>query len=564
MMTLPRVGQEVLVDFLTGDPEQPVVVGRVFNTTNPVIERLPERATRSAWKSDTSPVPGGFNEILLEDRKGEELLYEQAERDARRLVKQDETETVVRDRRKAVAGNETETTQRHRIQVTDRDRLEMTGGNRTTAVERTRRDRVERDAIERIEAAELVFVERDAHGITRGIDREKTEQHLHLQVGGSRQEAVGGGDSLTVGERYQESVGSDPVMAVGPNEGTIHLVAGSAIVLEAAAEAAVLGAGGFIDIAGGVVTIEGAEVVINEGGGPGSLPGPGAKLPEPPREAVVEPPSPPQIAPPAEKDSFYELLVLDEFEAPISGLDVVVTTPDGTTTETTDASGRVRVAPAPPQLASAYVKNPGDVARLLVGREKGPRRTTLLPDGKPWHVRTPVDLAQTILLPEKEPQKLMIVTRLDLAHHAARSPYDRHAPAGSAALTVKGDDPVVLGMQSDGGNAEAIVMARVTRPGDATGTEPARGLPQQQAESTGASTEWLRANVDSLHDAVFRGAFDAAFQVLATIPLDPPADVPTPVETSSEQASFDMALAALEAQGIHDAPVDADAEQEQV
>jgi len=283
----------VFVDFLEGDPEQPVIVGRLFNQTNPVIERLPEHDTRSAWKSDSSPGSSGFNEILFEDRKGSELVHAQAQQDARRLVKQNDTSTVVHDRRKLVEDNELETTGANRVQETQRDRVELTYQDRTTAIDGTRRDRVNRDALERLEGDQVVRVGEDRHTLTTGLRRELVEHDAHLQIGGRRPESVGGTDSLTVGKSLQESVGSYSVDASGP-EGWIHMIAWKTeIVIESATEVTVKGAGGFVKVDGGGVTLVGAEVVINEGGSPGSLPGPGPHLPVPPRIVVVDEPAPP-------------------------------------------------------------------------------------------------------------------------------------------------------------------------------------------------------------------------------------------------------------------------------
>lgn len=290
MMTLPRLGQEVLVDFVEGDPEQPVIVGRLFDAMNPVIEPLPERATRSAWKSDSGA--GSFNEVLFEDEKGAELVYMQAERDARRLVKHDETSTIANDRRKLVEGSEIETTGANRVQETKGDRVELTYDDHTATVGGTRRDRVDGRALERIELDQLGWVGKDNHTITAGVRRELVEHDAHLRVGGSRPESVGGADSLTVGRGIQEQVGSYSIDASGPG-GWIHLIAGSAMVIESAASVTLQGAGGFVTVDGGGVTLLGTEVVINEGGQEGSLPAPGTRLPERPQPAIVDEPAPP-------------------------------------------------------------------------------------------------------------------------------------------------------------------------------------------------------------------------------------------------------------------------------
>ncbi|MFT3766437.1 MAG: type VI secretion system tip protein TssI/VgrG [Minicystis sp.] len=549
MMALPRLGQEVLVDFLEGDPEQPVIVGRVFNRTNPVIERLPEHETKSIWKSNSSPAGGGLNEILFEDRKGSELFYDQAERDARRLVKHDDTATVVHDRRKDVAHREIETTDGNRVQETRGDRIELTGRDRTTAIEGTRRDRVSRESVERIEAERQVRVGKDRHVITKAVRRELVEHDEHRRVDRGRHESVGGTDSLTVGEHFDESVGSYVVNASGP-EGTIHLVAGSAIVIESAADVTVKASGNFVKADGGGVTIVGTEVVINEGGSPGSLPGPGSKLPERPREAeIVEPPPPPPPKSPDEQNGSYEIVVVDELEAPVSGLEIVITTPAGTTTETTDENGHIRVEPAPPEKANAWVKNPADVARHMAGKERGPRRTKPLPEGDPWHVRTPTDLGQTIVLPEGKPQKLMIVTRTNLSHHAASSPWAGHTLAEGGPVVLEKGDPVLLQMSSDATAAEAVVVGERTKPGGASGTEPST----RSEAAPGETREWLRATVDSLHDGLFKAAFDTVFQILESIPLDPPRQPPEPLpEPEAERKAFEEALSELSRDGVVD------------
>jgi type VI secretion system secreted protein VgrG len=102
MMTLPRVGQEVVVSFWEGNPDQPIVVGRVYNMKNQVPHKLPEEKTKSTWRTSTSPADGGFNEITLEDRRGEELVYLHAQKDMRQIVRHDRTIHVAEEDKKTV------------------------------------------------------------------------------------------------------------------------------------------------------------------------------------------------------------------------------------------------------------------------------------------------------------------------------------------------------------------------------------------------------------------------------------------------------------------------------
>ena len=62
---IPRTGHEVLVGFYEGDPDHPVVVGRVYNEFNKVPYKLPDNKTRSTWKSDSTPKGDGLNEIMM-------------------------------------------------------------------------------------------------------------------------------------------------------------------------------------------------------------------------------------------------------------------------------------------------------------------------------------------------------------------------------------------------------------------------------------------------------------------------------------------------------------------
>src|SRR5262249_35064341 len=108
---LPRIGQEVLVDFLGGDPDRPVIVGRVYTAQQPTPYTLPASKTQSGWKSNSTGGGGGYNEIKFEDALGQELFSTQAERDHAALVKHDSSTSIWNDRTHAVGGNNTETVQ---------------------------------------------------------------------------------------------------------------------------------------------------------------------------------------------------------------------------------------------------------------------------------------------------------------------------------------------------------------------------------------------------------------------------------------------------------------------
>ena len=100
-MVLPRVGEEVIVDFLNGDPDQPIVTGRVYNAANMPPYALPEHRTRSTWKSHSTPSDDdeAYNELRFEDKVGHEEIYLHAERDFVRVVENNDSLRVGFDKK---------------------------------------------------------------------------------------------------------------------------------------------------------------------------------------------------------------------------------------------------------------------------------------------------------------------------------------------------------------------------------------------------------------------------------------------------------------------------------
>jgi type VI secretion system secreted protein VgrG len=105
---LPRVGHEVVVDFLEGDPDRPIIVGSVYNAEQMPPYPLPDEQTKSTIKSHSSKGGDGFNEVRFEDKKGKEQIFVHAERNQDSRVQLDSLEWVGNNRHLIVAGDQLE------------------------------------------------------------------------------------------------------------------------------------------------------------------------------------------------------------------------------------------------------------------------------------------------------------------------------------------------------------------------------------------------------------------------------------------------------------------------
>jgi len=253
-MCIPRIGQEVIVEFLEGDPDHPIITGRVYNAQSMPPYGLPDNKTQTGLKSRSSKGGSGdnFNEIRFEDKKGSEEVYIHAEKDMNTVVEANETLAVGGNRMKTVGGNET-------IAV---------GGNRMEAVRRDEDCTVGGDWKERVLGNRHLLVEGEH------FETVKSSRHTHIegghfeQVDGMASRIVGGNNDQTVDQNMAVEAGMD-----------IHLKAGINVVIEAGVQLTLKVGGNFISIDPSGVAIQGTLVMINSGGAPGS--GRGASPEEP-------------------------------------------------------------------------------------------------------------------------------------------------------------------------------------------------------------------------------------------------------------------------------------------
>jgi type VI secretion system secreted protein VgrG len=205
-VAIPRIGQEVIVDFLEGDPDQPIITGRVYNAEQMPPYDLPANMTQTGIKSRStkSGSPANFNEIRFEDKKGSEQLFIHAEKNQDIEVENDETHWVGHDRKKTIDHDE-KTQVKH-------DRTETVGNNETITIGVNR--------TEMVGSNETITIGSN-RSVTVGASETKTValQRTHT-VGINETISIGAAQELTIGAMQAVTVGANQTTSVGNNEST--------------------------------------------------------------------------------------------------------------------------------------------------------------------------------------------------------------------------------------------------------------------------------------------------------------------------------------------------------
>ena len=207
-MHIPRIGQEVIVDFLNGDPDYPIITGRVYNAMQMPPWELPANKTQSGIKTRSSKdgTPGAgmksgagdANAIRFEDRKGAEQLWLHAQKDQLTEVENDEEKWVGQDRRKTVDRDEFNTIHRDRTEIVDRNEKIDVHGWRTEEVDLDEKITIHKNRTERVDLSEKISI-----GVNRTED-----------VGNNEKIKIGVNQSIKVGSNKQETIGLTSVKAM--------------------------------------------------------------------------------------------------------------------------------------------------------------------------------------------------------------------------------------------------------------------------------------------------------------------------------------------------------------
>ncbi|HVP00890.1 MAG TPA: type VI secretion system tip protein TssI/VgrG [Bryobacteraceae bacterium] len=229
----PRIGHEVVVAFEEGDPDQPIIVGRVYHADNMPPFPLPSKKMVSGFKSNSTKGGGGYNEISMDDTKGNELIHVHAQHDQSIVVEHDE---------------------RTRVGV---NRTELVGSNESITIGANRTEQVGNDET-----------------ISIGVDRtEQVGNSETVTIGVARTTSIGVNDMLNVGTAQEITIGAVQVTTVGQdrfvNVGALQdtqvgekykLTAGSEIVLQTGSAKITMKSSGDIEISGTNIKINGVTI----------------------------------------------------------------------------------------------------------------------------------------------------------------------------------------------------------------------------------------------------------------------------------------------------------------
>jgi type VI secretion system secreted protein VgrG len=221
---IPRIGHEVIVEFLEGDPDRPIITGSVYNGDAKPPFALPDGGMVGGIKSNSTPGGGGYNELSLNDTKGKEKIVMHGQYDMETTIENDQTLTVHNNRTSTV----------------DVDDSETVGNNQTQSI---------------------------------GVNQDQTIGSNHtLKVGADETITIGANQAVTIGSNKTESVGSNTTESVGSNRtttiGSMYQISVGAVMNETVGAAKAEEIGGAKTVSVGAISSEevGANKSVSAGG----------------------------------------------------------------------------------------------------------------------------------------------------------------------------------------------------------------------------------------------------------------------------------------------------------
>ena len=282
---IPRIGEEVIVSFEEGDPDRPIITGRVYHAENMPPFGLPGAKNISGLKSNSTKGGGGYNEYVMDDTKANELIREHGQYDKDSTIEHDLREHVLNNRSRDVTVDETVQVGNNRTVSVGVNHSETIGSNQTISVGSNLTETVGINYAETVGAAMeltvgavMIHTVGAAYTISVGAAMSTSVGANKSQtVGANKTTSVGGNQKTTIGGSRGEQVGGNVTEKVSGNvsqqyggkhtekvSGNYTLKSGAKITLDAASKITLkTGASSIEMTSGGNITIKGTKITID-------------------------------------------------------------------------------------------------------------------------------------------------------------------------------------------------------------------------------------------------------------------------------------------------------------
>lgn len=275
-VVIPRIGQEVLVQFLEGDPDRPIVTGTVYNGDNRPPASLPGSKSQAGLKSNSTPGGGGYNEFVMDDTKGKELMRVHGQFDMDTTVNHDLREHVLNNRSRDVSVNESVKIGVDQTLNVGSNQKYTIGSNQTGSVGGNKSITVSGKHDETVSGSKTMNVagthtESIGSSMTINVGSTLTESvalvytenvgaAMLLNVGAAMTHSIGAAYMLSVGAIMNESVGASKSTSVG---GGHKLNVGAGYNVTVAGKIATSAGGSHSATAGGAYTVKAPKIGLN-------------------------------------------------------------------------------------------------------------------------------------------------------------------------------------------------------------------------------------------------------------------------------------------------------------
>lgn len=187
---VPRIGMEVVVEFIEGNPDRPLIIGCVYNGNNAISVGVPDNKTRSTIRTKSSPDSDGYNEMRFEDSAGHEEIFVHAQKDYNEVVENCHSTSVGADQSNSVSGNQTQTVKK--------DQTETVEGHQKMTVQKTRKTEITEDETNLYHASRSTTVEVNELLEVLGTTTIRSGDTVTVEAQKDFKQTVGGKSSVTV------------------------------------------------------------------------------------------------------------------------------------------------------------------------------------------------------------------------------------------------------------------------------------------------------------------------------------------------------------------------------